>query len=57
MDEERAPAPPPVHGDVAEVDGILAAIAERHFREDEVREMDTLALFISTVKAKSVAGM
>ena len=52
VEEERVPAPPPVYGDVGEVDGMLAAIAERHFREQEVKEVDTLAAFMCAVQAK-----
>ncbi|KAI0771050.1 hypothetical protein BD413DRAFT_604706 [Trametes elegans] len=54
VEEERLPAPPPVYGDIAEVDGMLAAIAERHFREQEVKEVDTLAAFMCAVQAKGV---
>ncbi|KAI8983252.1 hypothetical protein BD414DRAFT_76601 [Trametes punicea] len=53
VEDERQPAPPPVYGDVAEVDGVLAAIAERHFREQEVKEVDTLAAFMCAVQAKA----
>ncbi|KAL7285922.1 hypothetical protein ACG7TL_001033 [Trametes sanguinea] len=52
VEDERIPAPPPVYGDLAEVDGVLAAIAERHFREQEVKEVDTLAAFMCAVQAK-----
>ena len=54
MEEERIPAPPPVYGDLAEVNGVLAGIAERHFREYEVKEVDTLAAFMCAVKAKGM---
>ncbi|KAI0325034.1 hypothetical protein GY45DRAFT_295104 [Cubamyces sp. BRFM 1775] len=53
VEEERVPAPAPVYGDVGEVDGMLAAIAERHFREQEVKEVDTLAAFMCAVQAKA----
>ncbi|KAL1940689.1 hypothetical protein VTO73DRAFT_8124 [Trametes versicolor] len=53
VEDERFPAPPPVYGDIAEVDGVLAAIAERHFREQEVKEVDTLAAFMCAVQAKA----
>ncbi|OSD05684.1 hypothetical protein PYCCODRAFT_1165383 [Trametes coccinea BRFM310] len=53
VEDERIPAPPPVYGDLAEVDGVLAAIAERHFREQEVKEVDTLAAFMCAVQAKA----
>ena len=42
----------PVLADVGEVHGTLAVIAERHFRESSVREVDTLATFMCAVKAK-----
>ncbi|RPD70809.1 hypothetical protein L226DRAFT_574468 [Lentinus tigrinus ALCF2SS1-7] len=54
VEEERAPAPAPLHSDLSEVEGILATIAERHFREQEVKEVDTLAAFMCAVKAKSM---
>ena len=54
VEEERIPAPPPVYGDLAEVNGVLAGIAERHFREYEVKEVDTLAAFMCAVKAKGM---
>ena len=54
VEEERIPAPPPVYGDIAEVNGVLAGIAERHFREVEVREVDTLAAFMCAVKARAM---
>lgn len=54
MEEERIPAPPPLYSDLSEVDGMLATIAERHFREQEVKEVDTLAAFMCAVKAKSM---
>ncbi|KAI0641124.1 hypothetical protein C8Q79DRAFT_885559, partial [Trametes meyenii] len=51
-EEQRAPGPPPVYGDIAEVEGVLAGMAERHFRAQEVREVDTLAAFMCAVQAK-----
>ncbi|RDX51524.1 hypothetical protein K466DRAFT_492642 [Polyporus arcularius HHB13444] len=54
VEEERIPAPPPLYSDLSEVDGMLATIAERHFREQEVKEVDTLAAFMCAVKAKSM---
>ncbi|KAI0757569.1 hypothetical protein C8Q80DRAFT_1283023 [Daedaleopsis nitida] len=54
VEEERIPAPPPVYSDLGEVDGMLAAVAERHFRELEVKEVDTVAAFMCTVKARSM---
>ena len=54
MEEERVPGPAPLHSDVSEVGGVLATIAARHFREQEVKEVDTLAAFMCAVKAKSM---
>ncbi|TFY53335.1 hypothetical protein EVG20_g10163 [Dentipellis fragilis] len=42
----------PILADVREVDGMLATIAQRHFEEHVVKEVDTLALFMCAVKAK-----
>ncbi|KAH9855850.1 hypothetical protein C2E23DRAFT_866478 [Lenzites betulinus] len=54
VEEDRVPAPSPVYGDIGEVDGMLAAIAERHFREQEVQEVDTLAAFMCAVQTKGM---
>ncbi|KAH8120709.1 hypothetical protein DFH11DRAFT_85339 [Phellopilus nigrolimitatus] len=43
----------PVLADVGELHGVLASIAQRHFKESSVREVDTLAMFLNAVKAKS----
>ena len=48
------PAAAPIYGDAGEVEGLLAAVAERHFRAEEVRETETLALFLCAVKMRSV---
>ena len=48
------PAPAPVYSDLGEVEGVLAAIAERHFRTQEVDEVQTLTAFVCAVKAKSM---
>lgn len=42
----------PILTDVREFNQVLAAIAEKHFRETNVKEVDTLASFMCTVKAK-----
>lgn len=44
----------PVLADVHEVHGMLAQVAQRHFREHSVREVDTLASFMCAVKAKGM---
>ena len=54
MEEERVAAPAPVYSDLGEVEGVLAAIAERHFRTQEVDEVQTLTAFVCAVKAKSM---
>ncbi|KAH8101522.1 hypothetical protein BXZ70DRAFT_1007351 [Cristinia sonorae] len=51
-DEDLAPSVVPVLADVAEFHGMLAAIAERHFREHMVREVDTLTTFMFALKGK-----
>ncbi|GBE78720.1 hypothetical protein BKA93DRAFT_730868 [Sparassis latifolia] len=52
VEEEREPAVMPVMADVADLHGLLAGIAQHHFREHSVREVDTLASFMCAVKAK-----
>ena len=54
VEEERVAAPAPVYSDLGEVEGVLAAIAERHFRTQEVDEVQTLTAFVCAVKAKSM---
>ncbi|OBZ79327.1 hypothetical protein A0H81_00192 [Grifola frondosa] len=44
---------PPVLADVGDVHGVLAAIAQKHFRETTAKEVDTLASFMCAVKAKA----
>ena len=36
--------------DIADLDIVLARIAERHFRDESVHELDTLATFLALVK-------
>ncbi|KAI5120559.1 hypothetical protein M0805_000287 [Coniferiporia weirii] len=54
LEEEirTGPEQTPVLADVGELHGVLAVIAQRHFRESSVREVDTLASFVSAVKAR-----
>lgn len=40
--------------DVNDIDLVLAKIAERHFRDEVVREVDTLASFMCTLKTNGV---
>lgn len=47
--EEETQSRTPILADVAEVHGVLAGIADRHWREYAVREVDTLATFMSRV--------
>ncbi|OCH88980.1 hypothetical protein OBBRIDRAFT_794719 [Obba rivulosa] len=54
VEDERGnvPAVVPVLADVGEVHSALATLAQRHFREQPVREIDTIASFLCAVKAK-----
>ncbi|KAI0077426.1 hypothetical protein K474DRAFT_1085867 [Panus rudis PR-1116 ss-1] len=52
LEDDRRPHLTPVLADVGEVHNVLATIAERHFREHAVKEMDTLTTFMCAVKAK-----
>ncbi|TCD71451.1 hypothetical protein EIP91_010157 [Steccherinum ochraceum] len=53
MLEEDLPLPAvPVLADVSEFHGMLAVVAERHFREHAVKEVETLTSFMYTLKAK-----
>lgn len=36
--------------DIADLDIVLARIAERHFRDESVHELDTLATFLALAK-------
>lgn len=42
----------PVLADIAELHNVLATIAQRHFRESSIREVDTLASFMGAVKTR-----
>lgn len=46
----------PVLADVGEIHSVLASIAQRHFKESSVKEVDTLASFMCAVKARGGHG-
>ncbi len=50
--EEEGRARTPVLADVAEVQTVLARIAQRHFEGQVVKEVDSLASFMCTVKGR-----
>ncbi|CAL1697077.1 unnamed protein product [Somion occarium] len=52
LEDDRRSNVTPTMADVGEVHGALAALAERHFREHAVKEVDTLTLFMCAVRAK-----
>lgn len=54
LEEETRVGPEqvPVLADVGEIHNVLANIAQRHFRESTVKELDTLSSFMCAVKAK-----
>ena len=54
--EEEARARTPVLADVAEVQSVLASIAQRHFEGQVVKEVDSLASFMGAVKGKGVSS-
>ncbi|GJE94219.1 hypothetical protein PsYK624_103870 [Phanerochaete sordida] len=43
----------PILADVSEVQKTLAQVAQRHFQEYQVKEVETLASFMCVVKAKA----
>ena len=54
-DDEDVTGPPSSHrtatlADITDLDVVLARVAERHFREGSVHELDTLATFLALVK-------
>jgi len=54
-DDEDSAGPSSSHrtttlADVADLDIVLARLAERHFRDESVHELDTLATFLALVK-------
>lgn len=52
LDDDRRPSVTPVLADVGEVHRTLAQIAERHFREHQIKNLDVLGTFTYAVKAK-----
>jgi len=42
----------PILSDIDEFNGVLAGLAEKHFRETVAKEVDTLASFMCSVKSK-----
>lgn len=52
LDDDEPPNVTPILADVGEVQKALAQIAQRHFQEYQVKEVDTLASFMHAVKAK-----
>jgi hypothetical protein len=54
-DDEDSAGPSSSHrtatlADIADLDIVLARLAERHFRDESVHELDTLATFLALVK-------
>lgn len=56
MDDDEPPGATPILADVGEVHKVLAQIAQRHFHEHQVKEVDTLASFMYAVKAKGTSS-
>ncbi|EKM60441.1 uncharacterized protein PHACADRAFT_84386 [Phanerochaete carnosa HHB-10118-sp] len=52
LDEDELPNGIPILADVGEVHKALAQIAQKHFQEYHVKEVETLASFMCVVKAK-----
>ena len=56
LDDDEDPAGPSSShrtatlADIADLDIVLARLAERHFRDESVHELDTLATFLALVK-------
>ena len=50
--EEEGRVRTPVLADVAEVQSVLASIAQRHFESQVVKEVDSLASFMCAVKGR-----
>ena len=55
--EEEGRARTPVLADVAEVQSVLASIAQRHFEGQVVKEVDSLASFMGAVKGKGMSSL
>ena len=54
LEEEIARGRTSILADIEDVHGVLATIAQRHFDEQVVKEIDTLASFMCTVRVKGV---
>ncbi|KAF8480895.1 hypothetical protein DFH94DRAFT_434013 [Russula ochroleuca] len=52
--EEEGRARTPVLADVAEVQSVLASIAQRHFESQVVKEVDSLASFMCAVRGRAL---
>ncbi len=52
--EEEGWARTPVLADIAEVQTVLASIAQRHFESQVVKELDSLASFMCAVKGRGM---
>ncbi|KAI0271589.1 hypothetical protein BC834DRAFT_841181 [Gloeopeniophorella convolvens] len=50
--EEEARMRTPVLSDIGEIQGVLASIAQRHFENQGVREVESLASFMCAVKGR-----
>jgi len=55
--EEEGRVRTPVLADVAEVQSVLANIAQRHFEGQVVKEVDSLASFMCAVKGKGACAL
>jgi hypothetical protein len=55
--EEEGRARTPVLADVAEVQTVLASIAQRHFEGQVVKEVDSLASFMCAVKGRGTVNL
>jgi len=55
--EEEGRVRTPVLADVAEVQSVLANIAQRHFESQVVKEVDSLASFMCAVKGRGACAL
>jgi hypothetical protein len=55
--EEEGRSRTPVLADVAEVQSVLANIAQRHFETQVVKEVDSLASFMCAVKGRGACAL
>ncbi|KAL4244486.1 hypothetical protein ABKN59_009346 [Abortiporus biennis] len=53
LEDDRRPTIAPVYADIAEVHSVMATIAEKHFRNYGVKEVETLASFMTAVRAQA----